>query len=1087
MSGISLKRHTMNRYRGRGAAVFAVFLGIFILSIISIPVNGGYVWDKKEISALKYNMECPFIVSAKQTILYSSTEDGGSYYDIWKMDMGGKNHVQLTDNDIHEVFPTSDSKGEKIVFQAYDDDYYDPVFEIFTMSFGGSNLKNITDDDFKQTNPSISNDGKWIVFASDMDNTTEDLDIWMCDIDGIDFDQITDRNWNEYWPSFSHDNTKIAFVAEETQYDKDIHLIGSNGQGWERLLMDQNEDETEPIFTSDGNYILYRKGDYSAEAAVANIDTGETWELTADTIDENGYEISDNIEGYYIRFYPGRDSIPNNDIKLIYSAKEGMTSPDLSIWTAELQEASYMVEFGPIERDVASYDDIPMSGAKVFFTYKGTYYENTTDNDGITHFVLPVGELPSDVTVTASIGAERIEWNGDTYYLPDFSDDQVKIGPIKEEDYEDDWWGVNVEGAKVSFTIDGVYYENKTDYEGYAYFTVIQDGERLTELPYGTSIKAVHGGDTVKWNQGDSKIPKFDYEGGFWSFTEEYLTFCIIGGVVFFIIFANVIGAIVRSKKKKQTATRYNKQPAANASYNSTQLLFDNGRNSAMKGNDLFNRREFEQALRTYQTAQQNLEQAGQKAKYEGDAGLQNTIEGLLASIRDNMISAEMEVDKQNVQDGYSDAEKAFGEAVQQLQEERIFEARSQLMEISRNLEHLISVAKSRNFIQAIKNLTAFQVRVREKINKADMALTQGIDRVSATGGPSTGTGGAMAKDIELRAEKSYQGGYLVVEMTIRNNTFFDLDSAELKLHIDTHAMHLSHTNPQLPTTESSVSVGFIEKNSKKQMDLYFDPMVCTRTHVGASLIYMDQSYNYNTSSLDRMTIEIQPPKLISQETVNIATLQDIIATQAVYQDSKIYNIAPKLSIKEVLTLAKDGVDQTNLSKIRETRTRDMDSVWFYGGGSGAQDKIIVRVSVMKSNRTLEVFVACSKREHLITVLADISGKVLEILNNRWKQLQPVTQVNVEIKDSIIQRSNLDFGGAAGTGTGGGINIQDSVMTRSNVGAGDPNLGIYRNLLIFALADGVISNEEEEFLAAKRRELSISDEVHISLLTSLKK
>jgi len=108
-------------------------------------------------------------------------------------------------------------------------------------------------------------------------------------------------------------------------------------------------------------------------------------------------------------------------------------------------------------------------------------------------------------------------------------------------------------------------------------------------------------------------------------------------------------------------------------------------------------------------------------------------------------------------------------------------------------------------------------------------------------------------------------------------------------------------------------------------------------------------------------------------------------------------------------------------------------------------------------------------------------------LNNRWKQLQPVTQVNVEIKDSIIQRSNLDFGGAAGTGTGGGINIQDSVMTRSNVGAGDPNLGIYRNLLIFALADGVISNEEEEFLAAKRRELSISDEVHISLLTSLKK
>ena len=95
----------------------------------------------------------------------------------------------------------------------------------------------------------------------------------------------------------------------------------------------------------------------------------------------------------------------------------------------------------------------------------------------------------------------------------------------------------------------------------------------------------------------------------------------------------------------------------------------------------------------------------------------------------------------------------------------------------------------------------------------------------------------------------------------------------------------------------------------------------------------------------------------------------------------------------------------------------------------------------------------------------------------------------MEIKDSIIQRSNLDFSGMAGN-VPGNINISDSVLTRSTVGApggsgAETNLGAYRNLLIMVLQDGIIDANEEQMLAKQRNKMGISIEQHYELLSGL--
>ena len=561
---------------------------------------------------------------------------------------------------------------------------------------------------------------------------------------------------------------------------------------------------------------------------------------------------------------------------------------------------------------------------------------------------------------------------------------------------------------------------------------------------------------------------------------DDYGVYCgvvLVGGIIILSVIGNAVKSS-KARKKKQERSRITQMATA-------QKTFDRGREAARNGNDHFNRKDYSRALAEYRVAQQNFEQSLFAARREKDEKLMASIEEMLASVRDNTVSVEMALDNKKVQDGYEAAERDFKKAMKQLKDEKIFEARRNLMQISRDLESLVTVARSRNFIQAIKNLAAFQVRVRENINVADMKMSQGIENVSFGGRPEVGTGGAMSMDVSISGTTRYEGGYVVETLTMKNNQLFDVTSVELRASFDGNVLRISHTHPTLPTSDTSVSIGTIPKGVEKKVDLYFDPLVSTSTHLDISLIYMHSSGKYGTSSLGRTNIEIRSPDFTGDRNMNIAALRDLIITEARFQDSKVYGIDPKVPLKDVLTLAKEGIDETNFTKVRDTHSNDMSSSWFYATAGGGGDRIIIRASVINSTRALEIFAACSKREHLTTVLAEISQRVTAKLAERWRQLQPVTHVNVEIKDSIIQRSNLDFGGMAG-GAPGSVSISDSVVMRSGVGSGgEGRTGTYRNLLIMVLQDGVIDEEEEKMLAEQRGKLGISMEMHYHLLSSL--
>lgn len=128
-------------------------------------------------------------------VIYNSFFDGDM--DIYKYDIEKKFHVNITNSDIPEFYPTVNYDASVIVYEKLlmggpqHEDYY----ELFVVNGDGTNERQITKDRFADSFPSVSDDGKWIVLTTkrwDFDgNNHYDEAMFYMDINGQNLKKIT--------------------------------------------------------------------------------------------------------------------------------------------------------------------------------------------------------------------------------------------------------------------------------------------------------------------------------------------------------------------------------------------------------------------------------------------------------------------------------------------------------------------------------------------------------------------------------------------------------------------------------------------------------------------------------------------------------------------------------------------------------------------------------------------------------------------------------------------------------------------------------------------------------------------------------
>ena len=189
-------------------------------------------------------------------IAFSSNRSGN--YDIYVMDINGKNLQRLTDDFANEISPTFSPDGQWMAYGSSRDGNDD----IYVMNLKTKVSEQLTNHPSRDLSPAWSPDGRWIAFVSER---TETLDIYKIEPSGANLQQLTHGNEQNSAPAWSPDSQFIAYRSFKDPAG--IYIMDANGGNPSRLK-NQPEPGWTPAWSPDrkriaftvvlgGNYDIY--------------------------------------------------------------------------------------------------------------------------------------------------------------------------------------------------------------------------------------------------------------------------------------------------------------------------------------------------------------------------------------------------------------------------------------------------------------------------------------------------------------------------------------------------------------------------------------------------------------------------------------------------------------------------------------------------------------------------------------------------------------------------------------------------------------------------------------------------------------
>ena len=242
----------------------------------------------------------------KQQIAFYSNRDGN--FEIYVMDVDGKNPQRLTINPAIDAGPSWSPSGKKIAFHSNRSGDYD----IFVMDANGNNQINLTNSaDTDDREPDWSPDEENIAYQS---KDTGHYDIFIMSANGKNSRNVTNKaDSREQHPAWSPDGRAIAFTSNRDG-NEDIFVMQPNGNrprnltekdidGPEGLRL-ANARDSLPSWTADGKKIVY-----------SSVNSNRVWIMDADgknrkqivPKDGNDRDAAVSPDGKFIVFQANRN------------------------------------------------------------------------------------------------------------------------------------------------------------------------------------------------------------------------------------------------------------------------------------------------------------------------------------------------------------------------------------------------------------------------------------------------------------------------------------------------------------------------------------------------------------------------------------------------------------------------------------------------------------------------------------------------------------------------------------------------------------------------------------------------------------
>lgn len=176
------------------------------------------------VGSLSFLAGCQPHDSQQDVLLFEVEENGNT--EVYRMDLDGKNRVNLTHHRAWDGTPAWSPDGQQIVFASDREGTPD----LYVMQANGSGLRRLTDWDAAELMPVWSPDGTRIAFASDRAyeerrergtvTVEAGLEIWVIRADGTQATRITGNPEDVgIYPTWSRDGKQIVYQNISTRSD----------------------------------------------------------------------------------------------------------------------------------------------------------------------------------------------------------------------------------------------------------------------------------------------------------------------------------------------------------------------------------------------------------------------------------------------------------------------------------------------------------------------------------------------------------------------------------------------------------------------------------------------------------------------------------------------------------------------------------------------------------------------------------------------------------------------------------------------------------------------------------------------------